>query len=216
MAFPAACRAATLAVAALLVAACATAPERPQASGVPALPAAVPERFDEMIVPDFAETAAVADLNLGQRIADYFAGELRGTFKGKTTRLAIPAVTAAAAEGRDVWRSAGAGTPSAVFLFGVAGLNEQAQKALNEGDMPKDGPFRLEGRGLVERKRFILTIDVFLIEAATGEVIWKHELRETKFYDGLSTVPEYALTDLLPAVRARLFPLLFGSPSAAR
>jgi hypothetical protein len=206
----------SLIVLVLLFAACTGRSDRPPVAAVPPNPPVLPERSEEIIVADFAETAPVADLALGPKIADYLASEMRAAFKGKISRRAGLPSSAAAALDHEAWKSAGGGVSSAVFLFGLAGLTEQAQKALKEGDMPKDGPFRLEGRGLAERKRFILTIECFLIDAASGAVIWQHQIKETRIYDGVSTVADYALTDLLPAVRARLFPLLFGAAPAAR
>ena len=141
---------------------------------------------------------------------------MRDVFKGKVSRRPGPSGPGAAALDRDFWRSAGAGAPSAVFLFATAALTEQAQKALKEDDLPKDGPFKLEGHGFAERKRFVLTIGFALIEAATGETLWTTEVKETRISNEILEAPEFALAELLPAVRVRLFLMLFGRSAADR
>lgn len=208
--------AALLAAIGVFLAGCAAVPERPQKAAAPAAPPAVPERFEEIIVPDFAEAAPMPDLSFGRKIADDLAAEMRGAFKGKVSRRpGVPSPGAASLD-RDFWKSAGVGAPSAVFLFGTAALTEQAQKALKEDDLPKDGPFKLEGHGLAERKRFVLTIGFVLIEAATGETLWRSEVKETRISPEIAETPEFALAELLPTVRARLFLMLFGRPPADR
>lgn len=208
--------AALLAAMGVFLAGCAAVPERPRMSAAPAAPPAVPERFDEIIVPDFAEAAPVPDLSFGRRIADDLAAGMRDVFKGRVSRRPGPSGTGAAALDRDFWRSAGAGARSAVFLFGTAALTEQAQKALKEDDLPKDGPFKLEGHGLAERKRFVLIIGFALIDAATGETLWTSEVKETRISNEIVETPEFALAELLPPVRARLFLMLFGRSHADR
>ncbi|HVP90406.1 MAG TPA: hypothetical protein VMS75_04225 [Terriglobales bacterium] len=192
----------TVAALALFASGCATSPPAPSQAAVgPAVPAALPARFTEIVVPDFAETAPVPDLALGRRVADELAAGMRGVFKGTVTRGAVPS-------------RPGMGGASTAILSGTAGLAGRAQKALLEADLPKDGPFRLEGHGLAERKVFVMTLDLALIDASTGDVLWKKPFRETRVYGYAQEAPESALADLLPVFKARIFPLLFGPPRA--
>jgi hypothetical protein len=104
----------------------------------------------------------------------------------------------------------------AVFLVGTASLSGKAQKALLEAGVPKDGPFRLENRGLSERKRFTLALECSLIDASSGETILKKSVKETRTYSDVQQTAEFALFDLLPAIKARLFPALFGRVPAEK
>jgi hypothetical protein len=203
------CAAASLIGLGALLAGCLAVPEHPLAPQAPAAPGVLSGRFQAVIGPDFAEAVPVAGLALGRKVADYFAAEMRGAFEGQVVRRPGPADPRAVALDREFWRSAGAGTSSAVFLFGTAGLIEHAQKALKEADLPKDGPFKLDGHGLAERKLFVLTIDLALIETATGAVIWKEAIKETWVSSYIQQAAEFALTELLPMVKTRLFSVLF-------
>lgn len=178
----------------------------------PAVPTAGPLSGYETIVVDFKEVEPVPDLNLGRSLSDYVEAELRRVFKGTVSRPAVGRDAAAPGDDKDRWASAGAGLKKAVFLVGTAALRGQAQKALLASGVPADGPFKLENQGLVERKRFTLTIEWSLIDVSGGRTILKKSIKETRTYSDIQQTAEFALFDLLPAVKARLFPALFGRP----
>ncbi|MGA2362026.1 MAG: hypothetical protein ABSG73_06150 [Candidatus Aminicenantales bacterium] len=164
----------------------------------------------ETIVVDIKEVETVPDIDLGGSVSEYLETELRREFKGTVVRRAVGQGPAVTGDDKDRWASAGAGLKKAVFLVGTAGLRGQAQKALQEAGIPKDGPFRLENRGLAERKRFSLAVECSLIDASNGETILKKIIKETRTYSDIQQTAEFALFDLLPAVKASLFSALFG------
>jgi hypothetical protein len=149
-------------------------------------------------------------------VADYLARQLRAVFRGKVSHRPASADGPPAARDREAAAS-GAPPSGRVFLLsGEVQLLQESQKALREAALPKDGPFHLEGRGLVERKKFTLEIVSRLIDEARGEAIFEKAITATRAYDNAQTYPEYALRDLLPLVKARLFPELLGRPALAR
>jgi hypothetical protein len=170
----------------------------------------------ETIVVDFKEIGAVSDIDLGRSVSEYLETELRRAFKGAVSRRAVGRDPASPTDDKGHWTSAGAGLKKAVFLVGTAGLIGQAQKALLEASVPTDGPFRLENRGLAERKRFTLALECSLIDASSGETILKKSIKETRAYSDVQQTAEFALFDLLPAIKARLFPALFGRVPAEK
>jgi len=178
----------------------------------PAVSLAGPLSSYETIVVDFKEIEPVPDLDLGRSLSEYLETELRREFKGTVSRRAVVRDAAGTVDDKDRWASAGAGLKRAVFLVGTAGLRGQPQKALLESGVPVDGPFSLENRGLAERKRFTLAVDCSLIDASSGQTILKKSIKETRTYSDIQQTAEFALFDLLPAVKARLFPSLFGRP----
>jgi hypothetical protein len=185
-------------VVAVAMAACACAADIPVLIEIPAVSPVSIERYREIIVEDFRETEAVEDVALGRRMAEYLDAELRREFRGTVSRRGP------------------AGDPAAgLVVSGTVGIAARAQKALREADIVKDGPFGLEERGLVERKRFTLTVAYKVSDAATGEVILAGGLKESRTYGDIQQSVEFALVDLLPLVKAKLFPALFGRVSAA-
>ncbi len=195
---PAAVLALILALAALL-AACASAP--PPDRAVIAAPAASPapiEKYGAIVVEDFRETQPVPDVFVGRRTAEYLEAELRRDFKGTVSRRGTAPPPAAG-----------------LVLSGTIGIAQRAQKALRETDIVTDGPFGLENRGLVERKRITMTVEYAVTDAATGAVILSGGLTESRTYGDIQQSVEFALVDLLPALKAKLFPALFGRASSA-
>jgi hypothetical protein len=198
---------------AVILAACSPTPYRRIAIEVPALSPIGIDSYKEIVVTDFTEAEPVPDLHLGRKLAEYLETELRRAFKGTVSRRPVFQNAEAVAADRDFWRSAGAGLKDAVFLSGTVRLGQEAQKALRETDLPADGPFKLENRGLAERKRFTLTLECLLADAASGQLVMKKELKETRLYGDVQQTPEFALADLLPIITGRLFVTLFGRPS---
>jgi hypothetical protein len=195
---------------ALVLPGCSSLSSRQVTVAIPlASPAAV-ANDKEIVVMDFIETSGIPDCSLGRKLAEYLETEIRREFKGKVSRRGAPPGEGATTPGAEFWRSAVAGLDGAAVLAGSVGLSQDVQKALRDIDIPKDGPFKLENRGLLERKRFILTFQALLIDAVTGEVILKKDFKETRFYTDIEQTAEFALFDLFPLVKAKLFPALFG------
>jgi hypothetical protein len=178
---------------ATVLAACASAPYDRVMIDIPAVSPVTVERYGSIVVEDFRETQAVPDVPLGRRTAEYLEAELRREFKGTVAR-----------------RGTAAPPAEGLVLSGTIGLTQLAQKALREKDIIKDGPFGLEDRGLVERKVFTMTVEYKLTDAATGAVVLTGSLRESRTYGDVQQSPDFALFDLFPLVKARLFPDLFG------
>lgn len=181
---------------AVALAACAFVPYTPVLIDIPAVSPVSVERYPAIVVEDFRETKAVPDIALGRRMAEYLEAELRREFRGTVSRRGDAVMPA---EG--------------LVLSGTVGIAERAQKALRESEIPKDGPFGLENRGLAERKRFTLTVEYTVSDAATGEVVLAGGVKEARTYGDIQQSVEFALFDLLPLVKAKLFPALFGRVS---
>lgn len=182
---------------AAVLAACASAPYDRVMIDIPAVSPVAVERFRSIVVEDFRETQAVPDVPLGRRTAEYLEAELRREFTGTVSRRGT---SGPPAEG--------------LVLSGTVGIAELAQKALREKDIVKDGPFELQNRGLIERKRFTMTVEYQLTDAATGAVVLTGSLKESRTYGDVEQSVEFALFDLFPLVRAKLFPDLFGRASS--
>lgn len=180
-----------------VLAACASAPYDRVTIDIPAVSPLAVERYGKIVIEDFRETQAVPDVPLGRRMAEYLEAELRRQFSGTVAR-----------------RGTAAPPAEGLVLSGTVGITQLAQKALRESDIIKDGPFGLENRGFVERKRFTMTVEYTLTDAATGTVVLTGNVRESRAYGDIQQSVEFALYDLLPLVKARLFPGLFGRASS--
>ena len=180
---------------------------------MPGIPVFPPGLFSELVVTDFRDDAPSPDFALGRELQAYFAAEFGRSFKGKVSRMELSRDGQAAAGDPAFWRQAGAGRGQAVFLTGSAGLAGQTRKALGRRDIPVDGPFNVERRGLIEQRRWTLSVDLFVVSAVTGEILYQKTFREERNYIELDKPADFAFAELADRIRARLFPVLFGAPT---
>jgi hypothetical protein len=172
-----------------------------------------PGLFNEIIVTDFRDDAPSPDFALGRELQSYLAVELGRAFRGAVSRMDLSRDGKIAAGDPAFWRQAAAGRERAVFLTGSAGLVGRTLKALKKKSLPVDGPFNLDGRGLIEQRRWILSIDLAVVSAATGETLYQRTFRENRDYSDLDKPVEFVFAELVDRILARLFPVLFGAPT---
>jgi len=185
-------------------------PVRVQMPGVSAFP---PGLFSEIIVTDFRDDAPSPDFALGRELQGYLAAEIGRSFKGTVSRLDISRDGRSSPDDPAFWKQAASGREHSVFLTGSAGLVGQTRKALEKKNLPVDGPFNLDRRGLIEQRRWTLSIDLAVVSAATGETLYQRTFREERDYSDLDKPAEFAFAELADHIRARLFPVLFGAPT---
>lgn len=180
--------------------------------GIAVLP---PGSFSEIVVTDFADTAPPPDLAPGLELPNYLAAEIGRVFAGPVSRAAVPAEAAAGPAPPSFWKEKGAGHEGAVFLTGSVSLTGQVRKAVDRV-MPIDRLFDASRSGLIEQLRWTMAVDVFLVSAATGEILHRTSLREDRDYSELDKPVEFAFSDLSDRIRARLFPALLGTSTIER
>ncbi len=182
---------------------------------LPGIAVLSPGAFSEIIVTSFAEATPPQDFAAGPELTAYLAVEIGRVFPGPVSRASVSAEAAAGPAPAPFWKEAAAGRGGAVFLTGSVTLAGQVRKALDKS-APKDGPFNVAKRGLVEQRRWTLSVDLFLVSAATGEVIHRTSLREDRDYLELDKPAEFAFSDLSLRLRDRLLPALLGTTTIER
>jgi hypothetical protein len=197
----------------LTAASCLSRPPVPVQVEMPGIPVLPPGLFSEFVVTDFRDDAPSPDFALGRELQGYFAAELGRAFKGKVSRMELSRDGQAAAVGPEFWKQAGAGRGQAAFLTGSAKLVGQTRKALEKKKLPVDGPFNVDHRGLIEQRRWTLSVDLSVVSAETGATLYTKTFREERDYIDLDTPAEFAFAELADRIRARLFPALFGAPT---
>ena len=197
----------------LAAAACVSLPPVPVKVEMPGVPTFPPGLFSEFVVTDFRDDAPSPDFALGRELQGYFAAELGRSFKGTVSRMELSRDGQAAAGDPAFWKQAGAGRGQAVFLTGSAGLVGQTRKALEKKNISVDGPFNVDRRGLIEQRRWTLSVDLAVVSAVTGETLFNKTFREERDYIDLDKPAEFAFAELADRIRVRLFPVLFGAPT---
>lgn len=151
--------------------------------------------FDEIVISSFRDDAPLADFQAGRELQAFLAAEFRRVFKGPVTMAA----------------NAPAGHDRAILIAGSVRLASQVRKALQNTNVPVDGPFKTAGRGLIEQCHWTLTMDVSAVFAATGETLFHRAFEEARDYIDLEKPAEFAFSELAARVRAKLFSALLGT-----
>jgi len=197
----------------LTAASCLSRPPVPVQVEIPGIPVLPPGLFSEFVVTDFRDDAPSPGFALGRELQGYFTAELGRAFKGKVSRMELSRSGPDAAGDPAFWKQAGAGRGQAAFLTGSAKLAGQTRKALEKKKLPVDGPFNVDRRGLIEQRRWTLSVDLSVVSAATGETFYTQTFREERDYVDLDKPAEFAFAELADRIKARLFPALFGAPT---
>lgn len=166
---------------------------------MPGVAAVAAGSFDEIAVTDFLEASPLPDLAVGRELRDYLAAEIDRAFGGTVIKLGSR--DEALARGRE----------RAVVLTGTVALTTEVRKALDKKGVPLDGPFKTAGRGLVEQRRWTMTVDLAVLSAANGATLFQRVFREERDYIDLEKPLDFAFSELSERVRARLLPLLLGA-----
>lgn len=183
-------------------------PVKVEMPGVSPFPAGL---FNEIVVTNFRDDSPSPDFDLGRELQAYLAAEIARSFKGKVSRADVSWDAESAGNDPAFWMRAAAGRDAAVFLTGSTALVGQIRKALEKKQLPVDGPFNIDRRGLIEQRRWALAVDLSVISAATGEPLYKRTFREERDYIELDKPAEFAFSELADRLRARLLPILLGT-----
>ncbi len=155
--------------------------------------------FDAIIVTDFQEDSPVEGFPAGRALSEYLAGEIDLAFTGPVTRLERAADAPAGGSGR------------AVVITGSVRLSTEVRKALDNKPIPADGPFKRAERGLLEVRRWTMSVEVSVLAAADGEPLFRKEYREERDYADVEKPADFAFSELSARLRARLLPILLGT-----
>jgi hypothetical protein len=166
--------------------------------------------FAEIIVTNFRNEAPPPDLDPGLELQSYLATELRRAFKETVSLAPLPD---GAAPPPSFWRAEAAGRDRAVFLTGSVRLEGQVRKALQPKNVPVDSPFDTSHRGLIEQRRWTLTVDLAVVSGESGEPLFHKTFREDRDYIDLEKPAEFAFSELSASFRDALFPALLGTPT---
>ena len=166
---------------------------------LPGLSPFAPGSFDEVVVTDFREDPPLPDFRAGRELREYLAVEIGRAFRGAVTRLDAPE------------EALSGGRERSLVLAGSIRMATEVRKALDTKNVPSDGPFKPPGRGLIEVRRWTMTVDLSVLSAADGATLYHRRFEEERDYGDLDKPAEFAFSELSARVRARLLPVLLGS-----
>jgi hypothetical protein len=182
---------------------------------VPGEPALNWSAVKSVVLTGFFTEKEAKGLDLNQALVGYFRDELKPRIAAAITEKPVAWPSAGALEAKDFWKGAVAGPDRTLILTGQAAFNLEARKALMDGERREidEGPFKPLSPW-TERKSFAVTLDLALIDPASGAVVFRKEYKDAVSTDNTRQTAEFALYELMGRIRPRLFRALFGAGRA--
>jgi hypothetical protein len=167
-----------------------------------------------VVVAGFRQEGGVAGFDAAAQAEEWAAAEIRRLVKAEV-------VQPQGGPGREIrpgdaaaWRRLGAPFREALIVAGAVRLDRAVEKSLRETDLPKDGPFKVENRGLTTRTRYSLALGLDFISAETGALRLHRDIRQTMNYDSLWESSDIALQAMLVEARNDVAAVFSGQEKA--
>jgi len=173
--------------------------------------AAIPrDTIQTLLLAGFYQEKPAQDFDVDAALVRYLLDEFKPKIKGTVEAAPVSWPGPQALSDKEFWKKIGAGR-KATFLTGKAEFVQETRKALlDSGARDFDGPFKPRDPWTV-RKFFSLQIEVVLIDARTGEPVFRRNFQETLNAENIKQTAEFAVFDLMGRIKIKLLRSLFGS-----
>jgi len=194
------------------LAACATVPMVKMPIEVPSVP---PVRWDSIrtvVFSGFFLEKEAPGFNLDRALVDYFREAMKTGFKGALIEVPIAWAGADSLADKAFWKGKGGAGEGLLILTGKTSLVQETRKALVGGDRRAidEGPFGPRNPWS-EKRAFVFTLDLALLDSASGEALFRKNYMETLVSENLRQSAEFALSDILGRIGPRIIRSFFGA-----
>lgn len=168
------------------------------------------DQFKEIIIGDFLVEKETAGFDINQELVDFFSAELSRHFKGKITTKDISWEEKDIFQQEDFWKTLLPDPEEVLILAGSVQYSEEIRKAILEEYSEETEGFYPTEKGLAQRKFYTLTLNLCLIKAETGEMLYTRDFKESRGYKNPKQTANFAFFDLLETVRGKFFRNVLG------
>ncbi|MFP4081324.1 MAG: hypothetical protein ACLFVG_01055 [Candidatus Aminicenantes bacterium] len=167
--------------------------------------------FQQIVITNFLIKKETRDIDLSKEIMDYFNFEIGQKYEGEISLKDISLKDEQVFEQDNFWKHLQDDAKKTLFFTGSAHYSEEVRKAILEKTRRRqyDEPFTSEKK-LAERKFYTLQLDLYLIEAESGNPVYERSFKETQGYDNPNQTAYFAFFDLIQKVKEKFFRHLLG------
>lgn len=168
------------------------------------------EQYNEIIVADFFVKDKAEDFDINKELADYFIAELGLNLDKKISSRKIDIENAEMFERQDSWKGLFSDQKKAIVFTGSVEYTQEIRKAIKSAEKRRfESPFPEESR-IEERRFYSLSFQLFLIDSASGETLYKRTFKENKAYQNPNQTAYFAFYDLMMTIKEKLFRQILG------
>ncbi len=177
---------------------------------VPGKPLFDINRFDEIIVTDFFIQRETEDFNLNEELVNYFTTQMKQSFDAEVSSRRVSLSDEELFNDKAYWKNLQTDPRETVFFTGTVDYLEEVRKAIIQTKKKADDTFQRD-KAVEERRFYTLTINFYMIDAQTGEVLYTKSLKETRAYNNPNQTAAFAFFDLADVVKSKFFSSVLGT-----
>jgi hypothetical protein len=163
------------------------------------------DQYNEVVITNFLIKEETKGFNLNQELVDYFSFEISQNTKGKVSIKEI-IFEEEPFKNEAFWKNLLPDREKAILFTGDVQYTEEIRKAiLQKQDDRFEDPFVTKKRSLAERRFYTLNLDLYIIEAKTGKVLYKRNFKESKGFENPKQTAPFAFFELIQKVKAKFF-----------
>ncbi len=168
------------------------------------------QKLEEIIITDFFIKKEAEDFDINQELVNFFTTEMKQSFKGTVTSHKTSFENEQLFKDSSFWKNLQTDSQEAVFFSGIAEYSKEVRKAILE-TKKKDAedPFSRD-KAIEERRFYTLNLDLYIINAKTGETIYSREFKESQGYENPKQTGPFAFYELTERVKKKFFANILG------
>jgi hypothetical protein len=166
--------------------------------------------FDEVAITNFVVKEEAKGFDLNEELTEYFSIELGQKIKNKVSTSEIDMPDEDVFQDKQFWQNVIPDKKRALLFTGNLEYTEEVRKAIKPASKRRfEEPFPEESR-IEERRFYSLSLQLYLIDAQTGEAVYERLFKESKTYRNPNQTGYFAFYDLMLTVRDKLFRQILG------
>lgn len=168
------------------------------------------EDFEEIAITNFLVKEEAKDFDLNKELTEYFALEFGQKIKNKISSTEVALQNEEVFQDKTFWQKVSPDKKGAILFTGSLEYTEEVRKAIKSTSKRRfEEPFPEESR-IEERRFYSLSLHLYLIDAQSGDALYKRTFKESKAYKNPNQTAFFAFYDMMLNVRDKLFRQILG------
>lgn len=161
--------------------------------------------YDRIVITDFLIKETTKAFSINKEIQDYLSFELEKKADIKVALKKIVVSNVTEFDKPDFWKKIAPDMKKSLYLTGRIEYTEEIRKTLRQKEKRRfEDPFPLESR-LMQRRFYTLALDLYLINAESGKIVYKRTFKESKAYKNPNQTAYFAFFELIQGTRDKFF-----------
>ncbi len=168
------------------------------------------ENYDSFIVTNFMIKGEAQDFDMNKELTDFFSAEFEQELEKKILSEEISFKNEDMFQNQKYWQDLFPDQKGSLLFTGKLEYTQEIRKAIKSLQKRQfETPFPEESR-IDSRKFYSLDLQIYIIAAQTGEVLYERNFKESKTYKNPNQTAHFAFVDIIQSVRDKLFRQLLG------